>query len=284
MGGTAKVGPLFNLFMNLINSGPIHFMHPNAFIEQLWRGTEVDRVFVAMTFDARYESRYKDIIRPAIESVDYRGRPLIASRVDESKSGDSILTEIICGICEARLVLADVSDLSEGSRDTTPMRNGNVMYELGLAHAVKSPGKVLIVRDDSKPLLFDVSSVPHVTVNFNSAAEAKYQIAQLLVDRLQESQAIFDIKLRSFVESISDAEARVLLTLFTQSEPADLRVGPRKVVPLNTSEALLRLREFGLVKSHVYTEPFSVLYSLTERGRHACIALARTWNASKQDG
>ncbi len=262
-------------------------MHPNSFIEQLWRGTEVDRVFVAMSFAPRYESRYNDVFRPSIEAVTYRGRSLTASRVDESQTGDSILTEIIRGICEARLVLADVSDLSDGYPGAEPMRNGNVMYELGLAHAVKSPGKVLIVRDDSKRLLFDVSSIPHAVVDFTSIDGARDQIARLLRDRLREFETIDDLKLRAFIESISDTEASVLLRLYNsgKSEPIDLRIasGTEKTLPLPVRDAVHNLRDIGLIRSHFVRDPFFVLYSLTERGQRACITLGRALNAPKRE-
>jgi hypothetical protein len=262
-------------------------MHPNTFIEQLWRGVESDRVFVAMSFAPQYESRFQDVFRPAIEAVRYRGKSLIASRVDESQTGDSILTEIVRGICEARLVLADVSDLIGNSSGAEPVRNGNVMYELGLAHAVKSPGKVLIVRDDSKSLLFDLSSIPHVLVVFTSIASARERVTGLLNDRLREFETIDDLKLRSFIETISDTELSVLLRLYNsgKTEAIDLSLvsGTVKVLPLPVRDAIHNLRDAGLVRSHIAQDPVSVRYSLTERGQRACLTLGRVLRDGKRE-
>jgi len=249
-------------------------MHPNTFIEQLWQGAESDRVFVAMQFGEDFDVRYNHVLRPAIEAVQYRGKPLVPTRVDESRTGDSILTEIIRGVCEARLVLVDVSDISnDPSASSTPIRNGNVMYELGLAHAVKSPAKVLIVRDDSKKLLFDVSSIPHHIVNFTDTAKAKAEITKLLVDRLQESEAIDDIKLRAVIDTVSEAEVAVLLQLFkaSSSPGVDLTIDSsgKRIMPLNTSAAVRSLVGHGLVRSHLKLNPFKTLYSLTDRGTRA---------------
>ena len=263
-------------------------MHPNTFIEQLWRGVEADEVFVAMSFAPRYESRYHEIFRPAIESIRYRGNPLTARRVDESQTGDSILTEIIRGICESRLVLADVSDLSNGTEGSEPSRNGNVMYELGLAHAVKSPAKVVIVRDDSKRLLFDVSSIPHLAVDFSSVESATTTVTKLLTDRLRESETVDDFRLRAFVDSISDTELLVLLRLFksSKSSPIDLTIETspgKKVLSLPIRDAFYRLRDAGLVRSRVNSTSASVLYSLTERGQRACLMLGRAlWDAKPE--
>lgn len=262
-------------------------MHPNTFIEQLWRGVEADEVFVAMCFATRYESRFREVFRPAIEAVRYRGRPLRASRVDENQTGDSIVTEIVRGICEARLVLADVSDLSTNPADAEPLRNGNVMYELGLAHAVKSPAKVLILRDDSKRMLFDVSSIPHFVVDFASIDTARERITRLLTDRLREFETIDDFKLRAFVDSISDTELSVLLRLFNSGKPSpiDLTIETNsgKILPLPVRDAIHSLRDAGLIRSHVMREPVSVWYSLTERGQRACFTLGRALQEKKRE-
>jgi hypothetical protein len=260
-------------------------VHPNTFIEQLWRGVEADRVFVAMSFAPQYDARFRDVFRPAIEAVRYRGRQLTASRVDESQTGDSIVTEIVRGICESRLVLADVSDLTGESGAVEPVRNGNVMYELGLAHAVKSPGKVLIVRDDSNRLLFDLSSIPHFIVDFTAVESARARVTGLLNDRLREFETIDDMKLRTFIDSISDTELSVLVLLFNSGEtdPVDLTItsGSNKVLPLAHRDAIHNLRDAGLVRSHIAQNPVVVLYSLTERGQRAFHTLARVLKDAK---
>ena len=61
------------------------------------------------------------------------------------------------GITSSRLFLADVTSI--GKRDDVPIRNGNVMYEIGLAHAVRLPEEVLLFRSDSDRLLFDLANV-----------------------------------------------------------------------------------------------------------------------------
>ena len=66
-------------------------------------------VFVAMSFAEPYTARFDSIIRPAIESITFSGNRLTAKRVDLSKTGDSILTEILDGIAHCEMVLVDVS-------------------------------------------------------------------------------------------------------------------------------------------------------------------------------
>jgi len=96
-------------------------------------------VFVAMSFAEDHQPRFRDVIEPAVKGLQLAGKPLRATRVDISKSGDSILTEIMDGISHAALILADVSSIGEDSVTDHPFRNGNVMYEVGVALACRQP-------------------------------------------------------------------------------------------------------------------------------------------------
>lgn len=138
-------------------------MHPNAFLKSLWRTEILDQVFVAMSFQKTFKKRFEKVIKPAIESEPFSGIELQAYRVDNSKTGDSILTDIVHGIAHSRLVLADVSVVDTGLDTKKPVRNGNVMYEVGVALACRNPSDVLLIRDDKERFLFDVSTIPHIT-------------------------------------------------------------------------------------------------------------------------
>ncbi len=129
-------------------------MHPNAYLERFWRKTELHGVFVAMSFGEAYETRFAQVFEPAIRSVSVGGKPLNAMRVDQAKTGDSILTAILDGIAHSKVVLADVSSMGWDSKTGESYRNGNVMYEVGLALACRQPSEVLLVRDDHEKFLF----------------------------------------------------------------------------------------------------------------------------------
>ncbi len=99
--------------------------------------------------------------------------------------GDSILTEILTGIGTAQVVFADIT--SVGELDGRPIRNGNVMYEVGLAHATRLPEEVLLFRSDNASLLFDTANV---RVNGYSPDEnptnAKRQVTECILSALKE--------------------------------------------------------------------------------------------------
>jgi hypothetical protein len=91
-------------------------MHPQAFLKTFWRMELQPQVFVAMSFDMQYQSRFKEVIEPAIGQLKVGKDTLTAYRVDLSKTGDSILTNIVDGIAHSQLVLADVSTVGKDSQ------------------------------------------------------------------------------------------------------------------------------------------------------------------------
>ncbi len=127
-------------------------MYPNTFFNLFPPFPRNNRVFVAMSFDAQFDNRWNHVIAPAIINAGFEPH-----RVDNRNVSDSILTEILDSISNASLVIADITAI--GELNDKPIRNANVLYEVGLAHAVRLPEEVLMFRSDSKPLLFDTYNV-----------------------------------------------------------------------------------------------------------------------------
>ena len=136
-----------------------------------------------MDFDDRFKSRWENGIASAIRNVSVNDTPLEPHRVNTRRIGDSILTEILGGITNDRLILADVTTL--GHVDKKPIRNGNVMHEIGLAHSVRLAEGVLIFRSDSDHVLFDVANV---RVNYynpdGSPDDARRKVADAILESL----------------------------------------------------------------------------------------------------
>lgn len=77
-------------------------------------------IFVLMPFRADLDEIYQTTIRQSIHDIG-----MVAHRADELKNVNAIMHDIWKSICEARIVVADLTDF-----------NANVMYELGIAHTV----------------------------------------------------------------------------------------------------------------------------------------------------
>lgn len=245
-------------------------MHPNTFLKSFWRNEVVDQVFVAMSFDDKFDKRYEEIIRPSIESEPISGINLTAYRVDNSKTGDSILSEIIDGIAHSRLVLADVSVIDEGRYNETPVRNGNVMYEVGLALACRNPSEVLLVRDDSKKFLFDVSTIPHLTIDFANEAMAIKSLRDALTDRVAESDLIDDARVGIAAQALTEDEVHLLRVLKVLGpKQSRLLSDPEDgLLSLPTAHGLDGLIRKGcIISKAVDSKSGGVFYALNDFGR-----------------
>jgi hypothetical protein len=98
------------------------------------------RAFVVMQFSEPYNSLYSEVIKPVAESMG-----LEAYRADDVYKPGIILQDIIRGILEAEVMIAEI----------TPV-NANVFYELGYAHALDKP--TILLAEGRSELPFDIRS------------------------------------------------------------------------------------------------------------------------------
>lgn len=147
-------------------------MYPRRFFDTLWRSELGDDVFVAMPFGDEFDPVWHEVFQPAVEEA--RPKALQAKRVDVTVLSGDVVTAILDGIAHSRLVLADISVMSTGQR------NGNVMYEVGLAHAVRTEPEVLIVRSDDEPLSFDVAGIQVHRYRREDLVESRAMVTKLL--------------------------------------------------------------------------------------------------------
>src|SRR5687768_3983687 len=129
-------------------------MYPATYFSLFPAFPRDNRVFVAMSFEERFDARWKDVLAPAVGLIQNNGVPLDAHRVDLRNASDSILTEILDGIARCRVFLGDISAI--GEINGKPVRSANVLYEVGLAHAVRQPEEVVLLRSDDAALGFDI--------------------------------------------------------------------------------------------------------------------------------
>jgi hypothetical protein len=230
------------------------------------------RVFVAMSFDEKYKSRYADVIVPSIENRPINGKTLSAHRVDISRSGESILSEIADGIAHSYLVLADVSTCDIGRFNQQPVRNANVMYEVGIALACRQPEEVLLVRDDNDKIMFDTSTIPHLTIDFEDKDGAIDIIYNSLCDRAKERDLKRDARVKIAMTRITTNELQLVrdLAVASPGEAIDLRkdVGNGiKILPIATAASLSNLLREEIATASMILDDGGLAYSLTDIGR-----------------
>jgi hypothetical protein len=152
-----------------------------------------------MSFDAEFDHRWNDVIARGIRRITVNGTPLEPIRVDTRTISDSILTEILTGVANSRLVFCDLTTI--GQLDGKAARNGNVMYEIGLAQAVRLPEEVLLFRSDNDPLLFDTSTVRVNHYDPDSFPEqARDKVASAILGAFKEVDLRNHLAVRKAVE------------------------------------------------------------------------------------
>lgn len=241
-------------------------MHPRIFLDNFWRNDIRNEIFVAMSFDSRYDARWEQIFRPAIESITFKDSNLKGVRVDIRKSGDSIISDIIDGIAHAQLVLADISVVSIFPTDGSAavFRNSNVMFEVGLALACRQPVEVVLVRDDQEKILFDVSHISVKQFDPSAISDSTQLIRSLLLDRLRERELLMDLRLRKTLESLSQFE---ISTIIANSHHERLTWGGDSL-PSAVAMAMPDLLQKQVVRlSHVRTRTTPDIYVWTQFGR-----------------
>jgi hypothetical protein len=242
-------------------------MHPNAYLKTFWQLDLKPQIFVAMSFSEEYRVRYEKVIAPAISGILIGGAALAPYRVDNSKTGDSILTDIVDGVAHSRMVLADVSSIGKDSKTGHPYRNGNVMYEVGIALACRQPADVLLVRDDTDKFLFDVSTVPHMHLDFVDIDKARFALQTELIARLREQCYVADARVKLAIASLSNQELILLSEL--EATPEDqIRGWNVGGTVLSTFEAaIMRLLDKRLVTLVGQFPEGYPGYQLTQLGR-----------------
>lgn len=114
---------------------------------------EVDKVtnscFVVMPFNSLFQTEYDKIIQPALEEIGVQ-----CIRGDEIYVKQRIVDDIWLQIRRCRFVLAELTS-----------KNPNVLYEIGLAHAIGKPIIIITRNEDDVP--FDLKSLRYLFYNVN---------------------------------------------------------------------------------------------------------------------
>lgn len=119
--------------------------------------------FVLMSFDNDFEALYTDFIRPVLEECGFA-----VERADDIENHQNILRDIIEAIDRSDLVIAELTG-----------NNPNVLYELGLAHALKKP--VIHLTQALEEVPFDLRSyrILEYGRDFSKIQEAKTRLTNI---------------------------------------------------------------------------------------------------------
>jgi hypothetical protein len=139
--------------MNIIQINPIFGPASYAIDPRL--------AFVLMPFTNDLTEIYQTFIKPTIEAKDFG---LICRRADDIKSNKAIIQDVWKSLCEARLVIADLSGL-----------NPNVMYELGIAHTLGKETVLIYQRGKEITFPFDLVHIRRIEYDNNATGGKKLE-------------------------------------------------------------------------------------------------------------
>lgn len=135
-----------------------------------------EKCFVIQPFkDDRYEKRYRDTFRPAIESAG-----LYPYRVDKDPGVNIITTAIEEGIKNSTLCFAEIT-----------ADNPNVWYELGYAMAIDK--KIVMVCEENRQLPFDIQHrkiIKYASQSSSDFEKLKNQITKSIEVALAQSKLV----------------------------------------------------------------------------------------------
>ncbi len=222
-----------------------------------------------MWFDHRHKPRYDEIIAKAISESNCHLEPY---RIDQPVTGDSIPVNILEGILNSRLVLFEISYITQSN--TIPVesqrrfRNENVMYELGLAQAWRLPEEIIVIRDDPDLLPFDIQAFRVHTYDPSNADGSIRDLQGIINRSLQEIDRTKSMMVERAARSLDmlcykfmrDMKAHYFSEKEIKYDPA-------------TSHIISRLFDLGLLWFDTYDRRGSYAYHWTELGRDVCMKL-----------
>lgn len=219
-------------------------LHPHTYYSTLFETKKRDEVFVIMSFATEFDARWRDIIEPCIR----KDLALKPNRVDYNVSGESVVHDIMDGIAHARLVLADITSTKMTDRhgQSWPQRNGNVMWELGIAHVIRLPDEVIVVRSDRDPNIFDLTQFRAFSFDPQDALEARRIIASIAEDRLRAVELAATEHVRRSAISLDHEAWEVLSEAAAHGlPPPETRTMGQVMANMNRIPAIARLLEIG---------------------------------------
>jgi len=152
-------------------------------------GETLLRAFILMPFDPEFDRIFSDLIKPALEEVGYD-----VKRADSIVSAQNILKDVVRGIAEADLVIADLTSI-----------NPNVFYELGIAHTMQKLTVLLAQSIEDVP--FDLRSyrvIPY-SIRFDEAPQL-LQALKKIAEKAKGADLGFGNPVRDFLPQMSGLE------------------------------------------------------------------------------
>lgn len=138
-------------------------------------------VFVLMPSELEFNSIYRDIIVPTLES-----EGCIVKRAMNLADQQNILRDVVCDIERADLVIAELTSL-----------DSNVMYELGIAHALLK--RTVLLTQAIERIPFDLLSYRIIIYSNDNEIKILQENLRKTIQKCKEGSTIFGNPVSDFV-------------------------------------------------------------------------------------
>lgn len=150
------------------------------------------KAFVLMPFEDKFDLIYRYVLVPALESAGFK-----VHRADSTLDQRNIIKDIIESIDSADLVIAEITTLDP-----------NVMWEVGVAHALLKPTLQLTLAIEDAP--FDLKA--YRMIPYSTSQEKIEELQNKLREigtKLKEGNIIFENPVSDFAPSLQEKKKKI---------------------------------------------------------------------------
>ena len=175
-----------------------------------------------------FRALHDTVITPALKELAYE-----VTRADDVASVGSIAADVVRRLATADIVIADLTDL-----------NPNVFYELGIRHALRGQGTIMIVDKNRTDIPFDLK--PYRVIEFTSDLRG--------IEKLRTSLVTF---VRAIQGEVPDPSKDNPVHDYLPSLPLDIYSNVQGSIEGELREEIARLRDY-LRRHGVELEEFKI--------------------------
>jgi chromosome segregation ATPase len=132
--------------------------------------SQTKEVFVLIPFTQKFNKVYEQVISPACTDLGYE-----VSKADSTNTSQNILRDIIEGISNADLLIADLTN-----------SNPNVFYEAGVAHGLGTPTILITQSIDSVPFDLQAYHMIEYSTEFDEIGEFESELTDIAEKHLDD--------------------------------------------------------------------------------------------------
>ena len=243
-----------------------------AYLENFWDTEQKNVLFVLMPFHKKLDKKFK-----AINTIAKKVGLECAERIDRNLTSDLIPNKILYNIANSKFLLFDLSD--DPKHYSCKQINGSVLYELGMARAIREESDMLIIRDkkSKSTIPFNIQQLPRHELD-----ETLNGLERLLRDALENQQWHKGKRVRATAEKL-DMYPFMLKNIINEhyrnipeGEPDHFYHIPS--TDLFTQLSINRLLDFGILRLGTGKQATELSYNWTPFGR----AVLKSLNIEKK--